>query len=127
MKILLIVLGLILVQSFKFNKFSAVNSVMNVYYCGFSGDFCGQSQTDDVYFSADFVTLAWAKVNGNGALVIDEANFPRNQVKKWKDVGKKVLLSVGGSVEIWKRVLASDDTQKAFIESTINIINNFGI
>lgn len=54
------------------------------YYCGFSGDFCGQSQTDDSNAKTSLIILAFANIASNGTIIIDSANFPCALVNTWQ-------------------------------------------
>jgi hypothetical protein len=58
-----------------------------MFYCGFGGDYCGQSTTDDVNNKSTTVILAFANTNGDGTLNIDEANWPCELVEKWQAAG----------------------------------------
>lgn len=43
-----------------------------VFYCGFSGDYCGQSKINDVHPTISTVILAFANTIPNGKVVVDE-------------------------------------------------------
>lgn len=77
---------------------------LSMFYCGFSGDFCGQSTTDDVNPKSSVVILAFVNKNSDGSIIVDHAHFPVDLVKKWQGTGKKVLLSVGGQNGRWEPV-----------------------
>ena len=47
-----------------------------MFYCGFSGDFCGQSIADDVNPNIQTVILAFANTASDGNIIVDESNFP---------------------------------------------------
>ena len=42
-----------------------------MFYCGFGGQFCGQSKTDDVNPKADIVILAFANTQKDGSALMD--------------------------------------------------------
>lgn len=42
-----------------------------MFYCGFSGDFCGQSRINDVHPSIDTIILAFANTHPDGHIIID--------------------------------------------------------
>jgi hypothetical protein len=42
-----------------------------IFYCGFSGDYCGQSKKDDVHPSIQTIILAFANTAPDGRIVID--------------------------------------------------------
>jgi len=44
----------------------------SIFYCGFGGDFCGQSKTDDVNPSTDIIILAFANTKPDGSVVMDQ-------------------------------------------------------
>ena len=67
-----------------------------MFYCGFGGEYCGQSKDDDVNRLTTNVILAFVNTSPSGAVVMDEANFPKKEHQKWKKQGKKVIISVGG-------------------------------
>lgn len=67
MKILTLAALLLVASAFKLNWWEAKNAVttagtevLSVYYCGFGGNFCGQSTTNDVYPKTTHVILAFA-------------------------------------------------------------------
>lgn len=60
----------------------------SMFYCGFSGDYCGQSTTNDVHPSITTVILAFANTYQDGRIVVDETNFPGGLVQEWKRNGK---------------------------------------
>jgi hypothetical protein len=90
---------------------------LSMFYCGFSGDYCGQSNTDDVNPGASFVILAFVNTNANGSVTIDDANFPTANVTSWQSNGKKVLISVGGQNGNWANVFATNISISIFISS----------
>lgn len=77
------------------------------YYCGFSGNFCGQSSTDDTNVNASLIILAFANIQANGSVVMDTANYPCTLVQKWQSQGKKVFLSIGGASGTWTSIFTS--------------------
>lgn len=80
---------------------------LSMFYCGFSGDFCGQSNSDDVNPKASIIILAFLNTSPDGSAIIDSNNFPTNLVKQWKSQGKIVILSVGGQNGNWATVFAN--------------------
>lgn len=72
-----------------------------MFFCGFGGDFCGQSSTNDVNDITSTVILAFVNSNADGSLTIDDANFPHIEMDLWHSQGKKVLISVGGQNGHW--------------------------
>lgn len=44
---------------------------VSMFYCGFGGDFCGQSKIDDVNQYSDFVILAFANTKADGSVEVD--------------------------------------------------------
>lgn len=72
-----------------------------MFYCGFSGDYCGQSKDNDVNDPSTTVILAFVNSKADGSLAIDDANFPRAEVDLWQSQGKKVLISLGGQNGHW--------------------------
>lgn len=75
--------------------------VLSMFYCGFGGNYCGQSNTNDVNNKAAIVILAFANTNSDGSISVDEPNFPTSLVSGWKSQGKSVILSVGGQNGHW--------------------------
>lgn len=100
---------------------------VSIFYCGFGGDFCGQSSDDDVNPSADFVILAFANTNSNGSVSIDDANFPTALVGKWQASGKKVVISVGGQNGNWGDVFSSANNTNNFVTSLSAAVAKYGL
>jgi|JI6StandDraft_1071083.scaffolds.fasta_scaffold213673_1 hypothetical protein len=98
---------------------------LSMFYCGFSGDFCGQSTADDVHPSASIVILAFANTQPNGAIVVDDSYFPTANVQKWQGAGKKVVLSVGGQNGNWNYIFASDASIQSFVTSVTQNIGRY--
>lgn len=42
-----------------------------IFYCGFSGDYCGQSKINDVHPTIDTIILAFANTLPDGKVVVD--------------------------------------------------------
>ncbi|KRX06465.1 Glycoside hydrolase, superfamily [Pseudocohnilembus persalinus] len=72
----------------------ASNKMFAIYWCGFSGNYCGQSTSDDVYEDATHVIMAFANANKDGTL--SHGSMPTSLIKQWHNEGKKVILSIGG-------------------------------
>lgn len=100
---------------------------VSMFYCGFGGEFCGQSKTDDVNQNADFVILAFANTRSDGSIVVDDANFPSSLVTGWHQKGKKVVLSVGGQNGNWAYVFASQSSINAFITSVTAFVRKYNL
>ena len=100
---------------------------LSIFYCGFSQNFCGHSNSDDVYSKANFVILAFANIAHSGKAVMDENHFPSSEVRKWKDGGKKVLLSIGGQNVNWIYVFNSTQNTNNFISSVVNYVDRFSL
>jgi hypothetical protein len=62
----------------------ATSAPLAEYYCGFSGNFCGQSTTDDTNSNASAIILAFANIASNGSIILDTANYPCSLVAKWQ-------------------------------------------
>jgi chitinase len=101
------------------------NFKLSIFYCGFSGNYCGQSTTDDVNPAASLVILAFANTVANGGIVVDDAHFPAANVAKWQSSGKKVILSVGGEGGNWNHVFASDASIQTFVTSVSQNIAHY--
>ena len=56
---------------------------------------------------------------------MDEDHFPAQQVKAWKQNGKKVVLSVGGQNGNWAYVFASQESRANFIASLVSYVSRF--
>lgn len=100
---------------------------VSIFYCGFGGDFCGQSTTDDVNPNVKFVILAFANPQANGTVLVDDANFPTALVSKWQASGKKVLISVGGQNGNWPFVFATSTSIDNFILSMAATLTNYNL
>lgn len=100
---------------------------LSIFYCGFGGDFCGQSDTDDVHPKASFVILAFVNTNSDGSITTDSANFPTTLVENWQAAGKKVIISVGGQNGNWNYVFASQTNIDTFVNSVKNTISLYNL
>lgn len=90
--------------------FAAINTaptVINMAYCGFGDNYCGQSYADDVFSRSNNVLLAYALIAPTGAIIVDADNYPRNLVTTWRNTGKRIFLSIGGPRGDWTNVYAS--------------------
>lgn len=99
----------------------------SIFWCGFSGNYCGQSTNDDVNPSSSFVILAFVNTNSDGSVDVDNANFPTALVNQWQSNGKKVILSVGGQNGNWNYVFASQTSIDNFVNSLVNSVNTYGL
>lgn len=100
---------------------------LSMFYCGFGGDFCGQSTADDVNPGASFIILAFVNTNADGSVTIDDANFPTALVNSWQSKGKKVIISVGGQNGNWGNVFASSTSISNFIASVSSILSQYNL
>jgi Glycosyl hydrolases family 18 len=107
--------------------FSAAAHEVSMFYCGFGGNFCGQSSTDDVNPGSSFVILAFVNTNYDGSVTIDDVNFPKANVSSWQSSGKKVIISVGGQNGNWLNVFASSSSIDNFVKSLSNIISQYNL
>lgn len=98
-----------------------------MFYCGFGGNFCGQSTDDDVHPGATNVILAFANTQSDGSVQMDEANFPSGPYASWKASGKNVLISVGGQNGNWQTVFASNASITNFVNSLVDIVDRFNL
>lgn len=96
--------------------------VLSIFWCGFGGDYCGQSTTDDVNPKATHVILAFANSNSDGSLSVDSANWPTALINSWQASGKKVILSVGGQNGHWDSIFANPNN---FIASVSSILTKY--
>lgn len=107
--------------------FSAQAYDLSIFYCGFSGDFCGQSDSDDTHPQASFIILAFVNTNPDGSITIDSANHPTTLVSNWQAAGKKVIISVGGQNGNWNYVFSSQANIDTFVNSVMNILNLYNL
>lgn len=98
--------------------------VLSIFWCGFGGDYCGQSTTDDVNPKATHVILAFANSNSDGSISVDSANWPTSLISSWHAAGKKVILSVGGQNGHWDSIFANPNN---FINSVATIIQKYNL
>lgn len=89
------------------SQVNAVPTALTMSYCGFGPFYCGHSFNDDVYTRSNSVLLAYALIAGNGAIIVDADNYPKNLVTTWRSTGKRVLLSIGGPSADWTHVYES--------------------
>ena len=97
----------------------------SIFYCGFGGDYCGQSNTDDVNPSTDFIILAFANTKTDGSIIVDSNTFPTALVTAWKAKGKKIILSVGGQNGNWAYVFATQTSINLFINSLVGYVHKY--
>jgi chitinase len=100
---------------------------VSIFYCGFGGDYCGQSADDDVNPNVKFVILAFANPQYDGNVLVDDANFPTSLVGKWQASGKKVLISVGGQNGNWPFVFSTSSSINNFISSMASILVKYNL
>ena len=99
--------------------------VLAIFWCGFSGDFCGQSNNvDDVNPLATHVILAFANTKEDGSVFVDEVNWPTKLIEKWQASGKKVIISVGGKSGHWRPIFNNPEN---FANSVKKIIEDHKI
>jgi chitinase len=106
---------------------SAASYDVTMFYCGFGGNFCGQSTTDDVNPNVKIVILAFVNTQPDGSVIADEANFPTALVRSWQNSGKRVIISVGGQNGNWPNVFATSLSVSNFISALVNIVNKYGL
>lgn len=92
---------------FTASQVNAAPTALTMSYCGFGAFYCGDSYNDDVYSRSNSVLLSYALIAGNGAIIIDADNYPKNLVTTWRNTGKRVLLSIGGPSADWTHVYES--------------------
>lgn len=95
----------------------AAKPILSMFYCGFGGDFCGQSTDDDVNPVATNIILAFVDTNPDGSVYVDTQNYPSDLQSKWQAAGKNVLISVGGQNGNWAYIFASQDSTNNFVKS----------
>lgn len=108
-------------------KPKASKPMLSMFYCGFGGDFCGQSDTDDVNPAATNVILAFVNTNPDGSVFVDAENFPHDLAASWKQAGKNVIISVGGQNGNWAYIFASEGSITNFVNSVASIITTYGL
>lgn len=109
------------------NPAPGASHVLSMFYCGFGGNFCGQSTTDDVNPKASIVILAFANSKSDGSIEVDTANYPTSIVQKWKASGKKVLLSVGGQNGHWDVIFKSSTSIDTFVRSVAGWLTKYNL
>lgn len=100
---------------------------VSMFYCGFGANFCGQSTDDDVNPKTRTVILAFVNTQPDGSVIADDANFPTALISKWKNSGKRVVISVGGQNGNWPNVFASATSTNNFIAALANIVVTYGL
>ena len=122
-KYILLTIMLCLACSMELTEVEATEPIVSIFYCGFGGDYCGQSTADDVNPAAKFVILAFANTQPDGSIIVDNDHFPTPLVTNWKKNGKKVFLSIGGQNGNWNYIFASPNSVANFIESTMAAVS----
>lgn len=101
---------------------------LSLFWCGFSGEYCGQSnQINDVNPKADFISLAFANINTDGSVRVDDANFPKTFVTNWRNNNKKVFLAVGGQSGNWSFAFATNQSASLFAKSLATAITTYNL
>lgn len=126
-KLLLLVSLTALVSCYSLQSQLGVAPNLNIYYCGFGGNFCGESFNDDVYARASVVILAFADIASNGELIVDSANFPKKEVNGWRNTGKKVMLSVGGHKSDWSFAYSSESNRQNFLRTATDAVRTYNL
>ena len=98
---------------------------LSMFYCGFSGQYCGQSTADDVNPAASIIILAFANTLTNGAIQVDDAHFPTSLVQKWQNENKKVVISAGAEGGNWHNVFSSSSNTQNFISSVVKEVSKY--
>lgn len=107
--------------------FTASAYDLSMFYCGFGGNFCGQSTDDDVHPKTTTVILAFVNTQPDGSVLADDANFPTTLINKWHASGKKVIISVGGQNGNWPNVFANSTTTANFIAALKGIVDKYNL
>ncbi len=108
-----------------FTQQTGGGKVLTEFWCGFSGNYCGQSTGDDINPKATHVIMAFANSNADGSISTD--TMPTVLISSWRASGKKVLISVGGQNGNWDVIFANATNQQKFIASVVNTIQNANI
>lgn len=97
----------------------------SMFYCGFSGDYCGQSKINDVHPSISTMILAFVNTLPDGKVIIDAENYPGNLTEEWKRSGKEIIISVGGQNGNWAFVFVNENSITNFINSLVDIVQKY--
>lgn len=100
---------------------------LSMFWCGFHWSFCGQSKTDDVNSKANFIMLAFANIQPDGSVLVDDANFPTSLVRNWQYYNKKVLISVGGASGNWSAAFASLQSRSLFVSTLSSAVKRYNL
>jgi chitinase len=113
------------VQWFNRGHSEAKKHQLSMFYCGFGGDFCGQSTDNDVNNAASYVILAFVNTNPDGSVSLDEEHYPHSPVQAWRKKNKKVIISVGGQNGNWGYIFASAQHTTNFVHSIQQILTKW--
>mgnify|MGYP002367971285 CR=1 FL=1 len=106
---------------------TATTPKLSMFYCGFNGDYCGQSTTSDINPATTNVILAFVNSQADGSVIMDEADFPTANVNLWKSQGKNVLISVGGQNGNWIVIFSTPASITNFVNSIVDIVTRFNL
>jgi chitinase len=102
--------------------------IMIEYYCGFSGQFCGQSTNNDVNPATKLVVLAFANINTDGSITADiSSNWPTTLIPTWQTGDGHVILSIGGQNAWWSSVYNNSQSISNFVNSVLEILIQYNI
>ena len=103
--------------------------VVSMFWCGTEGtQGCYQSKNfNDINQAVNYVFVAFAVPDSNGALQFEVSSNFSSEVKALKKSGKKVILSIGGQNSDWSGVLNNAaDTSSPFYKTLKKIVDNYG-
>ncbi len=117
------------------NSAAQATPIMAEYYCGFSGSFCGQSNTsnpfiavNDVNSATKLVILAFANINTDGSITADSvAYWPTSFIPTWQTGGGHVILSIGGQNAWWSSVYNNSQSISNFVNSVMTVLTQYNI
>lgn len=118
---------ILLVLALFFTYGEAGPTTISISYCGFSGQYCGESYNDDVYARSANVFLSYAIVGTNGAVIVDADHYPKTETTNWRNTAKRIFLSVGGPSNQWANAFASESNRQTFISTLVSAVRTYSL
>ena len=72
--------------------------------------------------NATLVIVAFATIQSDGTITLDQSLIPCAAMSNWLASGKKLMFSIGGQGAVWSQLFASNTSMAKGINSTLQIL-----